>query len=308
LDFRSRLLRVENADIVYRTEKEKFEEMWAAENNLIDDYLRGKLIRSDRELFEKRFLSSPWGRKRVKAASILLTSISGVERTSRRISRTKSSLSGARLRRLGLDLSWPKPAIALTLGTLVVLVLVVVLWGLIETGRLRRQLLLSQAEQAAQLERQQELETQGAAAREQVDHLAQELARARDQLATLEAPKAEEAPSTHQVSFFLIGGLARDGGQTPTVKLPPGTEEAALKVTLNSKGYRSYTAVLRTAEGAEVWKRLSVKAIPVRTGLSIVLRVPAARLARNDYTLRLTGITAAGAVEDAGQYYFRVER
>jgi hypothetical protein len=292
----------------YFADKEKFEEMWAAENDLIDDYLRGKLTRSDRELFEQRFLSSPWGRKRVKAARILLTSISRVEPAIVRTSRAKPSTAVSRLRSLALKLSVPKPSFALALGALTVLSLVAVSWGLIETGRLRRQVLLAQAERAAQLERQRELETQGAAAGEQVDQLTQELARARDQLATLEAQKAEGLRSTHQVSFILTAGLARAGGQTPTLKLPHGTETVALKVMLNGNDYQSYTVALRTAEGAEVWRRTSVKAIVVRSGPGIVLTVPAARLARNDYTLMLTGITPTGVVEDAGQYYFRVER
>ena len=292
----------------YFADNEKFEEMWAAENDLIDDYLRGKLTRSDRELFEQRFLSSPWGRKRLKAARILLTSISRVEPAIGRTGRAESSPALFRLRSLALRLSVPKPSLALALGAVIVLLFVVVSWGLIETGRLRRQVLLAQAERAGQLERQRELETQGAAAGKQVDQLTQELAGARDQLATLEARKAKEAPSMHQVSFFLTAGLARAEGQTPTLKLPPGTEAVALKVTLDGKSYQSYTAELRTVEGADVWKSASVRAISLRSGAGIVLRVPAARLARNDYTLRLTGITSTGAVEDAGQYYFRVER
>jgi hypothetical protein len=295
-------------ETVYFADKEKFEETWAAENDLIDAYLRGMLTPSDRELFEKRFLSSPRGREQLRAASIVLKSISSVEPAGSRASRAKSSTAVSRLRALFLKLSVPTPSLALPLGAVIVLLFVAVSWGLIETGRLRRQLLRVQTEQAGQLARQRELETQEEAGREQLGQLTQELARARDQLATLEAQNAKEPPSLHQVSFILTEGLARAGGETPTLKLLRGTEAVALKVTLNGRDYRSYTAELRTAEGAEVWRRLSVKAIPLRSGPGIVLRVPAARLAGNDYTLRLTGITSAGAVEDAGQYYFRVER
>ncbi len=292
----------------YFADKEKFEETWAAENDLIDDYLRGKLNKSNRELFEKRFLSSPAGREQLKAAQILLKSISSVEPVDGRDSRAKPSTAVSRLRSLVLKLSVPKPSLALPLGAVIILFFVAVSWGLIETGRLRGQLLRSQIEQASQLARQRELEIQEAAGREQLGQLTQELARARDQLATLEAQNAKEPPSLHQVSFILTEGLARAGGETPTLKLLRGTEAVALKVTLNGRDYRSYTAELRTAEGAEVWRWPSVRAIPRRSSLGIVLRVTATRLARNDYTLRLTGITSAGAAEDVGQYYFRVER
>src|ERR1700730_6454116 len=112
----------------YFADKEKFEEAWAAENDLVDAYLRGKLTASDRELFEKRFLSSPGGRERLKAASILLKSISSVEPARGRASRAKSSTAVSRLRALFLKLSVPKPSFALPLVAVIVLLFVAVSW------------------------------------------------------------------------------------------------------------------------------------------------------------------------------------
>jgi hypothetical protein len=197
---------------------------------------------------------------------------------------------------------------AFALGGLVILCLLGLAWGFIEMGRLRRELLRSQTEHADQLARERELEAQEAAGREQLEQVTQDLARVRDQLAALEARKPEEPGAAHLFSFILTGGLARVGGPTPTLRLPPGMEAVALKVARDDKDYRNYSAALRTAEGAEVWTWTSVRAIPRRSGTEIVLKVPAARLARNDYTLRLTGISSTGVAEDAGQYYFRVER
>ena len=290
----------------YFADRETFEEVWAAENDLIDNYLRGKLSAGDRELFEQRFLSTPRGRQRLKASTVLLKSIAGAKSGGAKVAASMRSATPFRGRSGIFRPGVPKPRFAFAFLALIV-VLLVSSWGLVETWRLRRQLLRYEAEQTAQMERQRELETQAAAGRERVAQLTQELARARDQLATLGAENVNAPSSTHQVSFVLISGLARAGGETPTLNLPRGTETVALRVNLDSNDYPSYSAVLRTAEGAEVWRRSAVKATALRGSPALVLRVPAASLVRNDYILRLTGITAAGA-EDAGQYYFRVER
>ena len=49
----------------YFADQEKFEEVWAAENDLVDRYVRGRLSRAERELFERNYLQSPKHRERV---------------------------------------------------------------------------------------------------------------------------------------------------------------------------------------------------------------------------------------------------
>jgi len=46
-----------------------------AENNLIDDYVRGHLPQSERERFEKHYLSHPNRRRRVENARVLITNL-----------------------------------------------------------------------------------------------------------------------------------------------------------------------------------------------------------------------------------------
>src|SRR4030095_17123643 len=56
----------------YFADQEKFEEVWAAENELVDRYVRGRLPRGERELFERNYLQSPKHRERVALARKLL--------------------------------------------------------------------------------------------------------------------------------------------------------------------------------------------------------------------------------------------
>src|SRR5262245_3880472 len=56
----------------YFADPEKFEEVWAAENNLVDRYVRGRLSRGERRLFERNYLQSPKHRDRVAIARKLI--------------------------------------------------------------------------------------------------------------------------------------------------------------------------------------------------------------------------------------------
>src|SRR5215813_2832325 len=56
----------------YFADPEKLEEVWAAENDLVDRYVRGRLSRAERELFERNYLQSPKHRERVATGKKLL--------------------------------------------------------------------------------------------------------------------------------------------------------------------------------------------------------------------------------------------
>ena len=56
----------------YFADPEKFEQVWAAENELVDNYARGRLSGVDRERFERRYLSSPERRRWVAFAEGLV--------------------------------------------------------------------------------------------------------------------------------------------------------------------------------------------------------------------------------------------
>ena len=56
----------------YLSNKEFFDELVVAEDELIDDCVRGKLSGKDRELFEQNFLTSTARRERVKSSRALM--------------------------------------------------------------------------------------------------------------------------------------------------------------------------------------------------------------------------------------------
>src|SRR5688572_30108959 len=52
----------------YFTRQEMFDRVWAAENDLIDSYLDGRLTPDDRSRFERGYLATPGHRDRVAIA------------------------------------------------------------------------------------------------------------------------------------------------------------------------------------------------------------------------------------------------
>ncbi len=56
-------------------DREKFDQAWAVENELIDSYVRGEMSLADRKRFEDHYLASPLHRERVEIARSLLSDI-----------------------------------------------------------------------------------------------------------------------------------------------------------------------------------------------------------------------------------------
>ena len=79
-----------------------------------------------------------------------------------------------------------------------------------------------------------------------------------------------------------------------------------LRLTLKRSDYQSYRAVVQTPEGNST--ESESRPTPLRHSAAVVLEIPANRLTRNDYILKIIGTTSTGELDDASSYYFRVER
>src|SRR5262249_25286901 len=116
--------------------------------------------------------------------------------------------------------------------------------------------------------------------------------------------QVERTPSV--ISFVLAPSIVR--GQAAGMKrlyLPPGAR--LLKLLLKLKGeveYKSYQAILLTAEGVESWSRDMLRAKRTGSGRSIDLSLPTRILAEGDYELRLKGHAFDGTLEETGDYYY----
>src|SRR5262249_27652267 len=150
----------------YFANSERFEDISALENDLIDDYVRGNLAAVEREHFERRYLSSPERRRRGQFAGSMLSSLYGVSATAE-AKASRPEMAPSRYRRaLAVMLGQSRPlspwrlTVAPMLAALaLVLTGAVVLLG-IECLRLKRALTESQQAAASQAQKEEDLEGQ----------------------------------------------------------------------------------------------------------------------------------------------------
>jgi hypothetical protein len=121
------------------------------------------------------------------------------------------------------------------------------------------------------------------------------------------APQPPPAIPTAIATFVLLPTATRGSDPTPTLN-PDAASDIRLQLVLESGRYASYRVLVRTAEGREVWRADGLKAGPSASGLSVAATIPAARLADDDYVVRLEGMTVGREAEELNGYVFRIRR
>jgi hypothetical protein len=317
------------------TDDEYFEQLLALEDDLIDDYVNGELTDRERKQFEGYFLASPTRRQRVEFAKTFMRAgslpalaeiaIPGEARpepvpwwrTVMVFWRAQSLL-----RRFALAAS-----VVLVLGGS---------WLIVDTVRLRNQVEQLQAERGESQRREQELLQHIAGLSqesERVTELSAQLKRERNERRRLEQQVAEQRrrneesaqlllelqhlafspkPAPPRDSFALFPGRTR----TNRFVIPQDVDSVQLRLYLPAVAARvsdppsRYRAVVRTAEGNEVWSQDGLEA--QRTGLReeaiVILDLPTPILPEGDYIITLSRRSASGDFEDVGSYQFSVVR
>lgn len=285
-----------------------FDRMLEAENDLVDNYLRGRLSQREKERFESHYLASPERREKVEFARAFLHTVAQAppvagKQPSRLLAWWESVRDSFRGRGFGAGLSWATAAVIIALGAL---------WFVRETG-LRRELAQFQERQAALERQEQDLRQQIAAQRGNIEQLNSDLDRVRQQRQQIEAEMNKSRQSTLAAATFTLGlGGGRTIGQAKLLEIPPKTDVVRLQI-FEIDEYARYTAVLRTLPGQtpageKVWSQKGLKSQLIDRAVSVILEIPAARLGNRGYHLTLSGITAGGETEKAGEYYFTVRK
>lgn len=287
-----------------------FEQLLAIEDELIDDYVQGQLSQRERERFEKYFLTTPQHRERVEFAKALQQYAAEEQKENAPASVAPSPKSDPWWRSMLNFLLTPHPVLQPAFATAVVVMMLGSAWLFVQTIHLRDQFAQFEMERAEGLERKRSLQQQTDEQREQSRELANELENAKRLRAELEQKLATAPPQQPAaVSFALSSGAVRDIEGAKRLVIPPGAEVVQFQPDFEDEGeYKSYRAVLKTAEGEEVWSQGMLKARLSDAGKTVVLNVPALIFSENDYILTLIGVTAAKAMEVVERYPFSVAR
>jgi hypothetical protein len=284
----------------YFSDPQKLEEVWAAENDLVDDYVRGRLSPTELELFERNYLQSPKHRERVALAEQLVEAadhrtgdFSGeriVEPGSSWWSRIMGSLTIPRFAQAGL-------------AAAMLLLIAGLAWLAIERSRLNQELAETRARLSEQQRREGEFEDRLAAEREQSSRLKSELERMQDTVAQKTPPPAP--PVRRSIFSVILSPMLVRGAEGPRqIALSKELDAVRLRMRVDPGDSRRFLAVINTDNRTEVWRRQSLKA----RGGFVAVTVPAAELLLGDYILTLSAASSTGETEEINRYYFRVIR
>lgn len=107
------------------------------------------------------------------------------------------------------------------------------------------------------------------------------------------------------VAVVLVPGLLRGGSQLPVVRITPDTGRVALRATLFERKYETYGAELLTEEGRVV-QRLPAR--KPQAADSVNFEIPSRLLTEDFYYLNLYGIAGDGTKTPVDKYPFNVEK
>ena len=267
----------------YLSNGEFFDELVVAEDELIDDFVRGKLSGKDRELFEQNFLTSTARRERVKSSRALME-FADMHAATPGVSWWRRVRSAFKLE---------SPAMSLVLATGFMMLIVGVPLVVIQMSKLRSDLKGLQSEQLAQNQREKELDKLVAQQKQQNDELNQAINRERAERGELEQEVArlrelQAPPPTFALGF---GEIERSkGGPPEAMKLtvPRGAEVIKLRLDLLKDQYENYLVVVENAQQHDIW-RGSLQATKAERGKAVVVRLPSRLFVTGQYKLTLSG-------------------
>ncbi len=273
----------------YLADVDAFEELTAAENDLIDSYTRGQLLDVEKQEFERRYLTSPKGRARV-GFSLALAEISAqpLKTTSvQKPSFWQGWLAFSHLRSPLFQWGFAAVcavALVATIGSFLVL----------HNRDLQARLGSKHGESqpsagiAAQSSSQtHEGSTQGT-----------EIAK-------------KDRPVLGDITLQLNPGVSRTvGSGAPTaLVVPSGTSWLNLQLSLDDDDNATYSAEVETAEGKRIQSVGGLKSQVLAGSKVVVLRLQANLLRPGDYVIHLKGIGKDNTIQIIVESYnFRIAR
>ncbi len=296
-----------------------FQRIADAENDLLDDYVGGRLAARERERFEQHYLRLPGSRERLQAAKLLARG----RAVSAEAERTEAARAPfAEPERAGLWESlrafWRGAFPSMTpyaLGLAVVALAVgAVWWGVMrgagdDGGRVPE---LAESRPApAPRATVEATPTPAEAPPDAGANLQTPTPRATD--TPREAPTrqtqtpapARPRPAGPPVTVLaLAAGFTRGEGAANRLIVPKGGGRVRLEFALAEGDYKDVRARLRTVEGREVW---GGAVTPPRAGRRVALSLPARIFSDEDYLLILSGVNAAGERVEFQEFYFNAE-
>ncbi|MBC7911153.1 MAG: hypothetical protein H7Y30_11665 [Pyrinomonadaceae bacterium] len=321
------------------TDDDYFQQLLAAESELIDDYVSDALTAQQSKSFETHFLCTPERHEQLRFARAFSQYGSSAPEAAGTLSAPPVTHTTASTAPVDKAASWKDyipaflrvqhPATGLALACSLLIIIFGGGWMLAKIRRLEKQVAQFQTDHTIPLptdsDAQRPLEEARAQAMQLREELQrerkahekseQELARQREQNRSgsetaIQAQRpASGVPKPERAAAFAIAlstGLTRDAGGLQKVSIPPHVTNVQFTLELETDEYPNYRATLQTPERREIVTREKLKARSRNGSKIITFTIPARHLSGGDYLVILAGITTNGEAKNLGTYTFRV--
>lgn len=275
----------------YFADSEKFEQVWALENELVDNYVRGSLPKQERALFERNYLASPQHQSRVAVARNLVQAADEtiiVENNPAPIKSTTSWWSNLLASLQLTQLAWGGAA------ALAMLLLALGGWWYLRNSS-------APTEQIARQDSPASPVLVPSVTTPSPLPIASETPKSVLPTPTPQ-PSQSARPAVPAVLAFALGGALRNSGEIHRLSIPPGTKQVRMRIRLEDAEYQRYQIRLRTIGGDEVLTQQSLQPV----GQAVFVTIPTNKLPHGDYSLTLSGVSQAGDAEELTKYFLRV--
>ena len=266
----------------YFANSDLFEEIVAAENDLIDAYVAGKLSGNDLLQFEIHFLNTPEHEERVAFAKSMLSTKPRQELSSPMAVQASPSLISIR---------------RAAMASIFLLFLASVLWLAFRNIRLRHELAQMQTSHT-QLEKEREALQQ--------DNTKLQAELAQGQTFPTQGPLAWAKSGETTVVLRLSANLARGPGKPNTLSLSPRIHGVVLILETGIDLYGSYEISLETPDGTPLLRKKGLNSWTTTQGRLVAVQLPSVALQRADYVVRLMGVNPNRQPQEVAAYSFRV--
>lgn len=284
---------------LYLADQGVFDRLQAAEDDLIDEYVNGRLSKKETSLFETNFLTSPERIERVRSARALSRYVQ-----SNQTARVSTSLPARLLSYFKLGSTAMRFAVSAAM--LLLLLGVSGMW--IELGRMRSQLAELKSGHVAQLQREEGLKQDLDEQKRSSEQLDEQLRNERSERGRLQQEVAKlREPEAEIISAILgFGVVERPRGGYPDesrkrIEVPKRAELVRLRLDLLKNEYPGYLVTLENEASQEVW-RAAVSASKSADRPAVVIRIPSRMLENGRYNLLLKGSSDAKTFVTISEY------
>jgi hypothetical protein len=282
----------EQIELWLMSDDEAYDVLTAAEDDLIDASLNGKLKSPDLDRFNKYFLAAPERQRKL-----------AFDRSLRRY--VKENRPASQPIHFGNFLALffrTRPVLAYGCAALILLTVVAGTWSTFSVLQLQREL-RSASDQLASVSSERETY------KRQLDESRSAGQGLQTQLDLLERTIADlkSAPQA-LLTLNLIPGISRSSNSIQRITVPTNAKLVRFSLTLLDDNYDGYRVSLIDDGGRQLFAAQQLKATSAGAGKAIMISVPGEVFSNGDYSFTLSGVSNGQPPESITSYYFRVIR